>query len=232
MRSAHSVLLGLLVLASASAHAIEADADRLAACAACHGVAGEGQAGNEYYPHLAGKPSGYLLAQLKAFRDGRRVYPQMTWLMRNMGDDYLAAIADYYAALPPRSSAQVVPMKPADEARARELIEEGDAGRGVPACAACHGRDLAGQAPGVPALLGLPPDYVVAQLGAWRTGARSTRGHDCMADIAKALVVTDLRRLGDWLASQGAAHSLAPAAAGSFALPRRCADMPVAEHVP
>ena len=207
-----------------------ADAERLAACAACHGAEGQGKVGNEYYPHLAGKPAGYLLDQLKAFRDGRRVYPQMTWLMRNMGDDYLLAIARHYAELPPQSSAQAVPMKPADEARARQLVDEGDVARGVPACSACHGRDLAGLAPGVPALLGLPPDYVVAQLGAWRTGARAAHGPDCMADVAKALDVSDLRTLGDWLASQGAGHSLAPAAAGSFALPQRCGTMPLAEE--
>lgn len=233
MNPAAWLLLILLLASAAPARATAvADHERLAACAACHGDAGQGKSGNEYYPHLAGKPAGYLLDQLKAFRDGRRVYPQMTWLMRNLGDDYLEAIARHYAALPPRSSAQPVPMKPEDQARARQLVDKGDSARGIPACAACHGRDLAGQEPGVPALLGLPPDYVVAQLGAWRTGARSAHGPDCMADIAKALDVTDLRKLGDWLASQGVGHSLSPSARGSFALPQRCGDMPAKEDVP
>lgn len=229
----HTLIL-LLALVSGVVRAEPASdmAERLAACAACHGEQGEGRAGNEYYPHLAGKPSGYLLPQLKAFRDGRRHYAQMNWLMRNMDDTYLARIAGYYASLPPQSSAQPVAMMAADAARARELVERGDPARGVPACATCHGEDLSGLEPGVPALLGLPPDYVIAQLGAWRIGTRSATTPDCMADIAKALDPGDFRRLGEWLASKGATHSLPPAVAGSYALPVACGDLPTREVQP
>lgn len=206
----------------------EAMAERLAACAACHGPRGEGAPGSEYYPHLAGKPAGYLLAQLRAFRDGRRAYASMNWLMRNMDDAYLARIAEHYARLPPRSSAIPMPISDADATRARRLVENGDPVRGVPACTACHGENLAGQEPGIPALIGLPPDYIVAQLGAWRTGARHATAPDCMANVAKALDPRDLRRLGDWLATRGADHSIAAAPAGSFDLPIACGSMPVA----
>ena len=199
--------------------------ERLAACATCHGEAGEGQAGNEYYPHLAGKPAGYLASQLRAFRDGRRAYAQMNWLMRNLDDDYLRRIASHYAALPPRSSAQAVAMSPSAQARARHLVERGDEALGVPACEACHGGDLAGREPGVPALLGLPPDYVVAQLGAWRTGVRAAESPDCMADIARKLLPSDLRLLGDYLASQGATSVAPPSPATAFALPVACGAM-------
>lgn len=204
-------------------------AERLTACNACHGDAGEGKAGNEYYPHLAGKPTGYLFSQLKAFRDGQRAYAQMNWLMRNMDDGYLERIASHYASLPPRSSAQPLQMEPAARERARALVDEGDPALGVPACSACHGADLAGLEPGVPALLGLPPDYVVAQLGAWRAGARRAQAPDCMAQIAIALQATDLRVLGEYLASQGASHSLKPAMAGSFVLPIACGTPPVGD---
>lgn len=216
-----------LAAGSAGAQAPEDMDKRLAACGACHGPAGEGREGNEYYPHLAGKPAGYLAAQLRAFRDGRRVYTPMNWLMRNMGDTYLDWIASYYAEMPPRSSAVAVPMTAEDERRAQQLVQHGDADRGVPACAACHGADLAGLEPGVPALLGLPPDYVTAQLGAWRTGSRKAVIPDCMADIARRLAPSDFRRLGNWLATQGAKGSMKPAPAGSFALPVACGDLPV-----
>jgi cytochrome c553 len=221
-----ALLMGLMITAALSTARAEDLSERLAACAACHGVRGEGKAASEYYPHLAGKPAGYLLDQLQAFRDGRRVSPQMTWLMRNMGDAYLAAIAEHYAQLPPRSFASTRRIAPADAARARELVEHGDAARDVPACVACHGANLAGHAPGVPSLLGLPPDYVIAQLGAWRTGVRSARAPDCMARIAKALDPADMRRLGEWLSSKDAGDSVVPAPAGSFALPRACGNLP------
>lgn len=213
-----------LMTLSGSAEAADSDMQqRLAACQICHGEHGEGKSGNEYYPHLAGKPAGYLKSQLQAFRDGRRVYQQMNWLMRNMDDDYLQRIADYYAALPPRSSAQAVNMSADDAARARLLVERGDVTAGIPACSACHGDDLAGLEPDVPALLGLPPDYVVAQLGAWRTGSRVAAAPDCMAAVSKALEPGDMRKLGEWLASQGVAGSLQPAPAGSLALSPNCA---------
>jgi cytochrome c553 len=61
---------------------------RLLACALCHGRQGEGTA-NDYFPRLAGKPAGYLMNQLVAFRDGRRRYPPMNYLLEYLPDAYL-----------------------------------------------------------------------------------------------------------------------------------------------
>ena len=58
---------------------------RLLACAACHGRQGEGTK-NDYFPRLAGKPAGYLMNQLVAFRDGRRRYPPMNYLLEYLPD--------------------------------------------------------------------------------------------------------------------------------------------------
>ena len=205
--------------------------ERLAACNACHGERGEGREASEYYPHLAGKPAGYLLDQLEAFREGRRVYPQMNWLMRNMSDGYLAAIAQHFATFEPRTQAVTPAVGAAIETRARQLVEQGDPARHIPPCSACHGANLAGLEPGVPALVGLPTDYVIAQLGAWRTGVRIAREPDCMADIAKALEPNDLRILGTWLSAQGHAESVRPAAPGSFTPPRACGSLDAAASV-
>ena len=60
-------------------------AARLLACAACHGPLGEGT-DNDYFPRLAGKPAGYLMNQLVAFRDGRRRYPPMNYLLEYQSD--------------------------------------------------------------------------------------------------------------------------------------------------
>ena len=67
---------------------------------------------------------------------------------------------------------------------------------------------------------------VVAQLGAWRMGARTATAPDCMAQVANALAADDLRPLGAYLASQGADRSLQPAPAASFVLPKACGTMP------
>ncbi len=73
---------------------------RLLACAACHGPQGQGT-NNDYFPRLAGKPAGYLMNQLVAFRDGRRRYPPMNYLLEYIPDAYLRKMADYFAALRP-----------------------------------------------------------------------------------------------------------------------------------
>src|SRR5271154_1198928 len=60
-------------------------AARVLACASCHGAQGEGTS-DVYFPRLAGKPAGYLYNQLVAFRDGRRRYPPMNFLLEFLPD--------------------------------------------------------------------------------------------------------------------------------------------------
>lgn len=227
----------LVILLAASAAFARADAaadfgERLAACAACHGKHGEGVQGAEYYPHLAGKPAGYLLEQLRGFRDGRRVSTQMTWYVRFADDAFLQRIADYYAALPPRTrsadtgAAQLTPER---RRVAQNLVEHGDPAREVPACSACHGANLAGLEPGVPALLGLPVDYVIAQFGAWREGVRNGAPPDCMHDVAGKIAADDIRAIAVYLSQQSNVDGLRPSPAGSFVPPKACGSLPHAE---
>src|SRR5947209_19729148 len=69
---------------------------RVAGCAPCHGSRGEGTS-NDYFPRLAGKPSGYLFNQLLAFREGRRRYAPMNYLLAFLTPDYLRKMAGFYA---------------------------------------------------------------------------------------------------------------------------------------
>jgi cytochrome c553 len=86
--------------------------------------------------------------------------------------------------------------------RGRTLAQHGDADKRIPACAACHGKALTGVAPNVPGLLGLPRDYLNAQLGAWRTGQRRALAPDCMAEIARRLAPEDLLAVTTFLAAE------------------------------
>jgi cytochrome c553 len=139
---------------------------RLLACAPCHGRQGEGT-DNDYFPRLAGKPAGYLMNQLVAFRDGRRRYPPMNYLLEYLPDAYLHDIANYFAALrPPALASQTVAdVSNAVLQRGRTLVREGDQGHGVPPCSGCHGPKLTGMEPAIPGLLGLRASYISAQLG-------------------------------------------------------------------
>ena len=185
------VLLCLCLVAGVAAMAAppfeDSMAQRALACTACHGE--QGRAGPDgYYPRLAGKPAGYLVQQLRNFRDGRRHYGPMTGLLDGLDDAYLLTLADYFSAL----SVPYPPPKPAaasaaEQERGRKLAQEGNPSRGIPACTQCHGLELTGVNPDIPGLLGLPGDYLNAQLGGWQTGQRATNAPDCMATIAKRL---------------------------------------------
>jgi len=203
---------------------------RLLACTGCHGR--EGRAGPDgYYPRIAGKPRGYLLNQLHNFRDGRRSYRAMTALLANLSDRYLSEIADHFAAIelpyPPPATVQV---RPAVLARGKTLVTHGDATRHIPACVGCHGRALTGVVPDVPGLLGLPRDYLNAQLGAWQRGQRRATQPDCMADIAKRLGPEDVAAISAWLSAQALPSDTRPATTLSAPPPMPCGNLPVDTH--
>ena len=86
----------------------------------------------------------------------------------------------------------------------------------------CHGEALTGVAPAVPALIGMPRDYLNAQLGAWRNGARHALAPDCMAQIAQRLAPADISALSQWLAAQPVPAHARPAAALPAPLPMPC----------
>ena len=69
---------------------------RMLACTPCHGMRGQGTQ-DDYFPRLAGKPAGYLYNQLVAFRDGRRRYAPMNYLLEYQNDAYLQAMAAYFS---------------------------------------------------------------------------------------------------------------------------------------
>src|SRR5579871_1069699 len=161
---------------------------RVLACAGCHGKQGEGNRLNEYYPRIAGKPPDYLFQQLVNFRDGRRGFPQMVYFVRYLSDDYLREIADHYSKLRPGFPTPIKPeATPQQLTRGEQLVRQGDAARGIPACESCHGRALSGMLPGIPGLIGLYPDYINSQLGAWSAGVRHAREPDCMRQIVSKL---------------------------------------------
>lgn len=187
-------------------------AQRLLACTACHGD--QGRAGPDgYYPRLAGKPAGYLYHQLLNFRDGRRHYGLMTGMVDPLSDAYLMDIARHFAALDlPYPAPAPATAPPALLRRGEALARQGDAERGVPACTQCHGTRLTGVVPDIPGLLGLPRDYLNAQLGAWQTGERRAHAPDCMAQIVQRMDATDVSAVAAWLAAQPVPVPSSPAA--------------------
>jgi cytochrome c553 len=211
--------------ASVAAHAAAPNdpiARRVQACTLCHGPEGRATASG-YFPRIAGKPAGYLHQQLLNFRDGRRDQAAMVWLVQHLSDDYLREMADWFAAQnlpypPPQASA----LPPQQRARGEALVRQGDPARGIPACTACHGARMTGVQPAIPGLLGLPRDYLIGQLGAWRVGERRAVAPDCMAAIARRLAPEDVAAVADVLASSPVPADAKPALALPAPLPLDC----------
>lgn len=211
---AHLACLAWLALACAPAQAAPFEdtiAQRTLACTACHGPEGRA-APDGYYPRLAGKPAGYLYNQLLNFRDGRRHYGLMTQLIAPLSDAYLMEISQYFSALELPYPAPLPATAPAEVlAHGRKLVLQGDAARQVPACVQCHGQAMTGVAPGIPGLLGLPRDYLNAQLGAWKAGQRRAHAPDCMKDVVSRLRLEDINAAASWLAAQPLPANTRPA---------------------
>ncbi len=221
------ISLFLSALASGTTFAAVQDnmAQRTAACVQCHGQQGRASSAG-YFPRIAGKPQGYLYRQLINFRQGRRINPAMNHLVAHLSDDYLQEIAGYFAAQHPTyPPAQAAAVAPQVLERGRRLAFEGDQARKIPACIACHGQTLAGVAPAIPGLLGLPRDYLNAQFGAWRLGVRRAAKPDCMAHIAARLAPDDVVAVAAWLAAQPVPRGHAPDAALTAALPIACGGL-------
>jgi len=197
-------------------------AQRMQACVMCHGK--EGRATNAgSFPRIAGKPQGYLFNQLKNFREGRRHNQAMNHLMQHMSDDYLQDIAKYFAELDlPYPAAQAHGLTAQQVQLAEQLVFKGAPERNVPACVSCHGSSMAGQQPAMPGLLTLPADYLIGQLGAWRTGSRNANAPDCMAEVAKRLTPEEVGAVSRWLSAQTLPTGTKPQAGSTEPLPIRC----------
>lgn len=188
-------------------------AQRTMACTACHGPQGRA-APDGYYPRLAGKPVGYLYNQLLNFRDGRRHYGLMTQLLDPLTDAYLLEMAQYFSQLEvPYPTPLPAAATPDVIKRGEQLVLRGDAAAQVPACVQCHGQAMTGVAPNIPGLLGLPRDYLNAQLGAWKAGQRRAHAPDCMKTVVSRLSDEDINAVGSWLAAQVLPASSKPASA-------------------
>ena len=220
---AAALALGSPASAQTATHTVpDTIAQRMQACTPCHGKEGRASPVG-YLPRIAGKPASYLFNQLVNFRDGRRYNAAMSYLVEQLSDDYLREIAQHFAALdvpyppPPATTEREGVLR-----RGETLATRGDIQRRVPACTQCHGYALTGALPAIPGLLGLPADYLIGQLGAWKTENRHATAPDCMADIAKRLSSDDVRAVAVWLASRPVPPGAKPAAQPDLPLPLEC----------
>ena len=148
---------------------IEAGRALAAPCIACHGE--DGNTVMPAYPNIAGQNARYLLRQMQLMRDGGRAAPLMAGQLDRLSDQELHSLAVFYESQQPK----IGQAAPETAAQGAAIYRGGILHKQVAACTACHAPDGSGNPPaGFPSLAGQQPDYVIAQLTAFREGLRTT----------------------------------------------------------
>ncbi len=169
-------------------------------CAACHGADGNSAIPNN--PKLAGQVPEYLQKQIANFKasagkKAERENPVMAGMVANLSAEDARNVAAYYAG---QRAGSGVSKGAATLALGRKIWRGGDAPKGLPACAACHGGAGTGLPAQYPRLAGQHPEYTEAQLRAFRAGERRNDAGGAMQSIAAKMSDAEIRAVADYVA--------------------------------
>ncbi|MGH8280366.1 MAG: c-type cytochrome [Gammaproteobacteria bacterium] len=164
-------------------------------CAACHGA--DGNSVSSQFPKLAGQGAPYIVEQLENFKSGKRVNAIMQPMAASLSRQQMADLAAWFSSQTIQPGEADPKLVKAGEA----LFRGGDATAGVPACAACHSPDGAGNEPmKIPQIGGQYADYIVAQLQAFAAGKRTASDpNGMMATIASRLTAAQMRAVASYI---------------------------------
>lgn len=168
-------------------------------CAACHNP--DGNSAVAQNPKLAGQHADYLYKQLKNFKaeggkPAERNNPIMGGMVAALTDQDMKNVAAFYASQTQKGEQA---KSQAIEA-AQKLYRAGDAARGLPACAACHGPAGAGIPAQYPRIGGQFAEYTEAQLKAFRSGERANDPNRMMRAVAAKMSDTEIKAVADYVA--------------------------------
>lgn len=168
-------------------------------CAACHGA--DGNSPTPANPKLAGQIPEYIQKQLGNFKSvggkkAERENPVMGGMAAGLSATDERDVAAYFSAQKPKLG---VAKHPETLALGRKIWRGGDSGKGLPACAGCHGAAGAGLPAQYPRLAGQYPEYVEAQLKAFRAGERRNDANKMMQSIAAKMSDPEIRAVADYI---------------------------------
>jgi cytochrome c553 len=180
-----------------------AEGKRLAetSCANCHGA--NGISTTKGVPHLAGQRPAYLHLELRAYQAGARSDSAMAGAVKFLNDDALVKVAAYYASLEPAQPAATA------GAKAPAKTEAVQAGKlAAASCAGCHGETGVTKTPGMPNLVGLSPNYLVAVMKAYKSGEHK---NDVMRSVLANVSDAEMDNIALYYALQKPARAQTPA---------------------
>lgn len=122
----------------------------------------------------------------------------MNGMVKDLTDADMKSIALYFSQQK-RKPAETTLTAEAHDA-AQKLYRSGDAARGLPTCAGCHGPTGAGLPAQFPRLAGQTAAYTMAQLKNFRAGDRTNDPNGMMRDVAYKLTEDEIALLANYIA--------------------------------
>ena len=162
-------------------------------CASCHNA--DGNSAIPANPKLAQQHPEYIVKQLEEFKSGKRKSAIMKPFASALSEQDMRDIAWFVGTKKVKTGFS----KDKDTIAMGERIYRGGiADRQVPACAGCHSPNGAGIPAQYPSLGGQHADYTVAQLVAFRDGARLNSAP--MTGVAAKLNDREIKAVADYIA--------------------------------
>lgn len=189
-----NVVLVPEMAAKASSASVGRGATLALNCTMCHGAQGMSRSDA---PNLAGQYPEVIQKQLLDYRKGNRTNPIMVALSKNLTDENIADLAAYYAFLP---KARTAPTTYDESLPA--LVRVGDPMRNIAPCISCHGG--VDQKLGAPWLEGMPKQYLVQQLQAFKLGHRRNDGQQQMRNVARTMTPEEIDAVANFYAGKAA----------------------------
>jgi cytochrome c553 len=169
-------------------------------CVACHGT--DGNSPTSANPKLAGQHPQYLLKQMKNFKGGpdgspERVNAIMNGMIAPYTEEQMKDLSAYFASQK-QSGGELKDRKHLE--LGQKLWRGGDASKGLPACAACHGPTGSGLPAQYPRLAGQFAEYTEAQLKAFRVNERANDPNTMMQMVAVKMTDKEISAVADYIA--------------------------------
>jgi cytochrome c553 len=185
----------LAVCSSDDVHAADTKSTA-AVCTPCHGADGNGLP--PIFPRLAGQPAEYTAKQLMDYISGKRKNEAMAAVIAALKADDVPGLAAYFASLAP------APGKVENAAlveAGKKIYLEGNTANGVPGCIGCHEANGMGSKLN-PRLSAQHQAYTIAQLQAFKTGARNNDKARVMRGAVEQMTADEMKAVAEYLAGQ------------------------------
>lgn len=165
-------------------------------CLDCHKASN----GNPMFPNLVGQKEKYLENELKAYRghdrDTKIAKDYMWGITRNLSDDKIKEIAQYFSNLSPVETKH----KESEQIKlGKDIYENGIPDKNVRSCSECHGLDGEGMG-SIPKLSGQYANYLQKQLQDFKSNTRHEGLHK-MPSLVKDLSTAEIKAIAAYLSN-------------------------------